>query len=71
MKSIVGMSDVGFGNALMLAKNHEVSVVDIDTETYAAMLEALAQVENDENNKPWWSSILNTTHQSQRLGLMK
>ena len=31
MKSIVGMSDVGFGNALMLAKNHEVSVVDIDT----------------------------------------
>ena len=65
------MGYIGCGNALMLAKNHEVSVVDIDTETYAAMLEALAQVENDENNKQWWSSILNTTHQSRRLGLMK
>ena len=65
------MGYIGCGNALMLAKNHEVSFVDIDTETYSAMLEALAQVENDENNKQWWSSILNTTHQSQRLGLMK
>ena len=55
----------------MLAKNHEVSFVDIDTETYSAMLEALAQVENDENNKPWWSSILNTTYRGQRMGLMK
>ena len=55
----------------MLDKNREVSFVDIDTETYSAMLEALAQVENDENNKPWWSSILNTAHQSQQMGLMK
>ena len=65
------MGDVGCRNTLMLDKNREVSFVDIDTETYSAMLEALAQVENDENNKPWWSSILNTTHQSQRMGLMK
>ena len=55
------MGDVGCRNTLMLDKNREVSFVDIDTETYSAMLEALAQVENDENNKPWWSSILNTT----------
>ena len=28
--SIIGMGYVGCGNALMLSKNHEVSVVDID-----------------------------------------
>ena len=65
------MGDVGCRNTLMLTKNHEVSVVDIDTETYSVMLEALAKVENDENNKPWWSSILNTTYRGQRMGLMR
>ena len=28
--SIIGMGYVGCGNALMLSKNHEVSIVDID-----------------------------------------
>ena len=71
---IIVSGGLGFiGSALIrhLINNTEHKVLNIDKETYAAMPEALAQVENDENNKQWWSSILNTTHQSRRLGLMK